>query len=105
MNEEALNKEIIYVQLQKHKATLEKYGVKKIGLFGSFVRNEATDKSDIDFLVDFKKEKKTFKNFMDLAFFLEDIFERKVEIVTPQSLSPYIGPHILKTVEYVPVSD
>ncbi len=38
---------------------------------------------------------------MDLAFFLEDLFKKKVELVTPQGLSPYIGPHILKTVEYV----
>lgn len=101
MNKQPLNKKIIYDELQKHKLTLEKYGVKKIGLFGSFVRDEATDQSDIDFLVDFEKEKKTFRNIMDLAFFLEDLFERKVEVLTPQGLSPYIGPHILKTVEYV----
>ncbi len=101
MNKQPLNKLIIYAELQKHKAVLEKYGVQKIGLFGSFVRNAESDDSDIDFLVDIKKDKKTFKNFMDLAFFLEDLFKRKVELVTPQGLSPYIGPHILNTVEYV----
>jgi uncharacterized protein len=41
---------------------------------------------------------------MDLAFFLEGLFQRKVEVVTPQGLSPYIGPHILTTIEYVPLT-
>ena len=81
------------------------YGVKQIGLFGSFVRDEGKADSDVDFLVDFEKEKKTLKNFMGLAFFLEDLFQRKVEVVTPQGLSPYIGPYILKAVEYVPLAD
>lgn len=105
MNNRALNKTIIYEDLRKNKAKLEQYGVKQIGLFGSFVRDEGTDESDIDFLVDFEKGKKTFDNFMDLAFFLEELFQRKVEIVTHQSLSPYIGPRILKTVENVPLTN
>jgi len=77
---------------------------KKIGLFGSYLRNEATENSDIDLLVDIEKDKKTLKNFLALNFYLEDIFGKKVELVTTQSLSPYIGPHILKTVEYVPIA-
>lgn len=105
MNNRPLNKTIIYEDLQKNKAILEKYGVKQIGLFGSFVRDEGTDESDIDFLVDFEKGKKTFDNFMDLAFFLEELFQRKVEVVTHQGLSPYIGPRILKTVENVPLTN
>ena len=104
VNKRHLDKKIIYTELQKNKAVLEQYGVKQIGLFGSFVRNEGTEESDIDFLVDFEKEKKTFDNFMDLAFFLEDLFQRKVEVVTRQGLSPYIGPRILKTVEDVPLA-
>jgi uncharacterized protein len=104
MNPRNLNKAIIYRELLHHKATLEKYGVTEIGLFGSFVRDQGTDESDIDFLVDFEHGKKTFKNYMDLAFFLEELFQRKVEIVTRLGLSPYIGPHILKTVENVPLA-
>jgi predicted nucleotidyltransferase len=99
-----LNKEIIYAELKRHKMVLEQYGVNQIGLFGSFVRDEGTEESDIDFLVDFEPGKKTFDNLMDLAFFLEDIFQRKVEVLTRQGLSPYIGPHILKTVENVPLA-
>ncbi|MEO5946433.1 MAG: nucleotidyltransferase family protein [Chitinophagaceae bacterium] len=100
-----LNKQLIYTELQRNKLVLEQYGVHQIGLFGSFVRDEGTADSDIDFLVDFEPGKKTFDNFMDLAFFLEDVFQRKVEIITRQGLSPYIGPHILKTVENVSFAD
>ena len=60
--------------------------------------------SDIDILVEFNPEKHTFDNFMDVSFLLEDILGRKVEVVTPEGLSPYIGPHILKEIERVPVA-
>ena len=56
----------------------------------------------MDFLVDFEKEKKTLKNLVGLGEFLEMLFEKKVDIVTPQGLSKYIGPYILKEVEYAP---
>jgi len=58
-----------------------------VNFFGSFVRNSATDSSEIDLLIDFNPDKKSFDNFMDLAFFLEDLFGRKVAIITPQSLN------------------
>jgi uncharacterized protein len=48
--------------------------------------------------------KKTFNNFLSLNHFPEDLFDKKVELATTQSMSPYIGPHILKTVEYVSVA-
>jgi len=83
------------------KDVLTRLGVKSIGLFGSFVKDKVKDSSDIDLLVDFIPGKKSYDNFMELAFFLEDILGRKVEIVTPQSLSKFIGPYILKEVENV----
>jgi hypothetical protein len=52
-------------------------------------------------LVEFEPGRKTFDAFMQLAFFLEALFGRRVELVTPESLSPYIGPHILREMEYV----
>jgi len=97
-------KESIIQMLAAHQKQLQAYGVEEIGLFGSYVRNEATVNSDIDLLVNIKKEKKTFRNFMSLVYYLEDLFNCKVELVTKQSLSPYIGPHILKTVEYVSIT-
>lgn len=57
--------------------------------------------SDVDFLIEFLPEKKNYDNFINLSFYLEELLGRKVEIVTPQSLSKYIGPHILRNAEYV----
>ena len=99
-----LHKDSILALLSANKVALAAYGVNRIGLFGSYIRNEATAQSDIDLLVDIQKEKKTFSNFLSLNHFLENLFGKKVELVTTQSLSPYIGPHILKTVEYVAVA-
>ena len=96
-----LQKETIRHLLLSHKNQLKNFGVKEIGLFGSYARNEANGESDVDLLVDMEKEKKTFRNFMALTYYLEELLGKKVELVTKQSLSPYIGPHILKSVEYV----
>lgn len=95
-----MDKKYILSTLQKHKKSLKKLGVKKIGLFGSYVRGEADHESDIDLLVIFEEGKKNFRNFMGVAQYLEEIFGRRIEIVTKESLSPYIGPHILEEVEY-----
>lgn len=94
-------KQDILTLLEHNQSRLRALGVKRIGLFGSFVRGEQHPNSDIDLLVEFVSGRKTFDNFMDLSFFLEDVFERRIELVTLESLSPYIGPHILKEVEYV----
>ena len=94
------NKSELFDQLLKHKATLDQLGVKRCGVFGSFARGEQTNQSDVDMLVEFEPGSKSFDNFMQLAFFLEETLGRKVELLTPESLSPYIGPHILREVEY-----
>jgi predicted nucleotidyltransferase len=103
--EKLITKAEIIKQLQSNEQYLLEYGVNEIGLFGSFLTNKANAESDIDILVDIKKESKTFKNFMSLNYFLEKLFKRKVDLVTKQSLSPFIGPHILKSVEYVAFSN
>jgi len=87
--------------LRSHADKISAFGVERLGLFGSFVRGEQDAESDVDFLVTFKPGQKTFDNFSQLASFLEDLVGRPVEIVTVDALSPYIGPHILKEVEYV----
>jgi uncharacterized protein len=96
-----MHKQDIILLLNGNRAQLDKYGVVKLGLFGSFVRNEQRADSDVDLLVEFRPEQKNFDNFMHLSFFLEELFERPVELVTPESLSPYLGPKIMKRVEYV----
>ncbi len=95
-----LEKRSILQELSNRRDSLAHFGVEQIGLFGSYVRGEANSDSDIDLLVEMNKDHKTFRNFLALNYYLEEIFGRKVELVTKQSLSPYIGPHILRTVEY-----
>lgn len=95
-----LTKDDIFAQIIAHQAEIQAFGVKRLGLFGSFVRKAQHGGSDIDLVVEFEPGAKTFDNFMHLSFFLEDLFKRRVEVVTPESLSPYIGPHILNTIEY-----
>lgn len=93
-------KQEILTVLEHNRTRLRAMGVKRIGLFGSFVRGEPRPDSDIDLLVEFEAGKKTFDGFIELCFFLEEVLQHKVELVTVESLSPYIGPHILKEVEY-----
>ena len=94
-------KQDILKVLTEHYEQIEALGVKRLGLFGSFVREEARDTSDIDLLVEFEPGQKTFDHFMSLSLLLEDLLRRRVELVTPEALSPYIGPYILREVEYV----
>ena len=84
--------------LISNKKEIKDYGVERLGIFGSFAKNEMTSNSDVDLLVEFNKGKKTYDNYFELSDFLEDLLKRKVELVTPQSLSKYLGPHILKQV-------
>lgn len=68
--------------LRRHESEIKsRFHVKRIGLFGSFARGEEKDTSDVDIMVEF-----------------EDVFGRRVELVTPDSLSPYIAPYVKKEV-------
>jgi predicted nucleotidyltransferase len=84
--------------LRTHKSLLKKYKVKRIGLFGSQSSNQSDTESDIDFLVDF--EEKTFDNFIGLAFDLEEIFGKKIDLLTEKGISPYILPYIKNEVRW-----
>lgn len=90
--------------LDQNRSRLRALGVRRIGLFGSFVRGEQRLDSDIDLLVEFEPGRKTFDSFMELSFFLEEALQHRTELVTMEALSPYLGPHILKEVEYVPLA-
>ena len=104
MIERAIDKSDVVARLREHQSRMPEFGVRKIGIFGSFAHDKATSNSDVDVLVEFDPNQKTFDNFMNLSFFLEDILQRRVELVTTSSLSPYIGPQILASVEYVAAS-
>lgn len=81
--------------LRMEKNILEnRFGIKEIGLFGSFSREEQTESSDIDVLVEFKEGFKNFDNYMDLKFFLEEAFGRKVDLVIKSAVKPALKKYI-----------
>lgn len=95
-------KQEILTLLKSNRNKISNFGISAIGLFGSYVREEQTNTSDIDILVDFNAQNETYDNFIAVCEFLERVFKGvPVEIVTKNGLSPYIGPKILKEVEYV----
>ena len=102
---EILNKSYILAQITAHKAQLKAMGAEKLGLFGSYARNQQTADSDIDFLIEFQKEKKTYNNFIEIAYFLEDIFQNEVDLLTPQSLTPTFLNCIQPDITYVTLTD
>ncbi len=91
-----LSKEDIFKLLKQNKAKLKNHNVKKIGLFGSVLREEHTNESDIDLLVEFDEGKKNYDNFIELVFFLESLLQRKIDLLTIEALNPYMKPKILK---------
>jgi len=79
--------------------------VKRLGIFGSMARGEAVASSDVDVLVGFQPEARTLDNLLTVADALEQVFHRRVDLVTEDSLSPYLGPRILLGVRYVDLGD
>lgn len=101
MTEKTLNnltKEIILMELEKSSNIIKSYGVRRIGIFGSVARGQAGDESDIDLLVEFSE--KTFDNYFELKFFLEDLFGKKVDLVIAENVKPRLKPIIFAEVEY-----
>lgn len=87
--------------LKEHEKLIrQKFGVKKIGIFGSFARGEEKEDSDLDVLVVFEEGQKTFDNYMDLKFYLEDLFGREIDLVTERALKPQLKAIIMKEVVY-----
>jgi predicted nucleotidyltransferase len=88
-------REEVVGRLEREAGRLLSLGVRRLRLFGSFARQEPSRESDVDLLVDFASGSKTFDNFMGLAEFLEEVLNRRVELVTTDSLSSYLRPSIL----------
>jgi uncharacterized protein len=79
--------------LEENQAAIRHYGVLRLGLFGSSARGEGTEQSDLDFLVRF--EKKSFDAYMDLKFYLENLFGCRVDLVLEDALKPRLRSNIL----------
>ena len=90
--------------IKDNKSVISRYGVARLGLFGSTVRGEEKENSDIDLLVEFLPGRKNFDNFIELCFFLEDNLGRNVDLLTPEGISPLIKKKIEKEVEYVQIT-
>lgn len=91
-----LSREMVLRELRENRALLERYAVKRIGLFGSYASDRARADSDLDFVVEF--ERPTYDNFMGLTDALETLFGRKVEILTPEALDSMRVPRIAKSI-------
>ena len=99
-----LTKQDIFQTIIDNKEAIKNFGVTEIGLFGSYVRDEQTDMSDIDFLVDYRKGEMDFFKFINFCEILENMFQDlKVDVITKNGMSEFIGPYILKEVEYVEI--
>ena len=94
-----IDKKHIIDLIRDHEPEIRALGIRTLGLFGSFVRDEPRQNSDVDLLYEFEAEKATLKNYNYLHELLEEVLRQKIELVPRKYLSPYIGPHILKEVE------
>ncbi len=86
--------------LQEHQERIRGYGVRRLGLFGSTARGEATKTSDLDFVVEF--EKKSFDAYMDLKAFLEELFHCQVDLVIADAIKPRLRAIILEETIHAP---
>ena len=95
-----VDQKFVFRTIESNKPALSAFGIDKLGLFGSFARNQQTENSDIDILVEFTQGKKNADSFLDLAFFLETILHKKVDLLTPEALTPGMKSRIMNEVEY-----
>jgi predicted nucleotidyltransferase len=94
--------EILNFLIENKSELLSKYHLSKIGLFGSFSRDEATNKSDVDIIFDFKEEvEDVYSMKMALKIYLSEIFNRSIDLAREKYLKPYAKEQILKDVIYV----
>ncbi|HYO49144.1 MAG TPA: nucleotidyltransferase family protein [Chloroflexia bacterium] len=84
--------------LVQHRARLREFGVQEIGLFGSYSRGDAGPESDIDFVVTL--EHSSYSRYMQLLFFLEDLFGCKIDLVPEKDIKPRLIPHVMQDVIY-----
>jgi uncharacterized protein len=91
----ALTRADVHARLTDARADILHLGVRRLALFGSFQRDAARPESDVDVLVEFTPGEKSYDHFFELGELLERLLNRPVELVTPESLSPFLKPYIL----------
>lgn len=105
MSNPAQNKAQIFDLIGQNRNHIQQFGAIRLGLFGSFVRNEQRNESDVDLLVEFKDGMKKYKNLVKLAHLLEDITQRKIDLLTWEGITPFVQREIEKEIEYVSFID
>ena len=93
-----MTRDEILKKLEENRDTIKGFGVRRLGIFGSYARGEQSEASDMDFLVEF--EKKTFRNYMGLKFFLEKLFERPCDLVIAEAVKPRLRKPIFEETVY-----
>jgi hypothetical protein len=88
--------DILKILTEQKQYLVQNFGVEEIALFGSYARGEENEESDIDILVQFKEGYKTFDNYMDLKFYLEELFGKTVDLVIKSAIKPRLKPYILE---------
>ena len=101
MSNSVQNKDEILRLIESNRPVFREFGIVKLGLFGSYVRNEQKADSDIDIIVEFEAGKKNYARFFSLSEFLERLFNKKVDLLTDKGISPYLKPSIEKEAIYV----
>lgn len=98
-------KDQVFERVRSHQSALKHFGAARLGLFGSFVRDEQTEQSDVDIVVEFQEGKKTFRNFMNMADYLEKVMSRKVDLLTWEGMGSFVKKEVEKEIEYVPFTN
>jgi predicted nucleotidyltransferase len=88
----------ILAAIRAHRVELRRLGVRRLGLFGSAVRGEATETSDLDFLVEF--DHKTFDSYMEVKELLARLFGRRIDLVIAEAVKPHLRERILGETVY-----
>ncbi len=97
-----MTRDAVLRTIRDHIDPVHALGVARLRLFGSVLADTAGERSDIDFLVDFRPGQKSFDNYMDLRILLEDLFpDRRIDLITTESLHPKLRTAVMAQAEYV----
>lgn len=99
------NKQQVLDLIQSRKSAIQQLGAERLGLFGSFARGEQKETSDVDLVVEFKSGMKTYRNLLSLADLLEELLQKKVDLLTWEGMASFVQQEVKKNIEYVSFTD
>lgn len=91
--------EILSILRERKDELAEKFAVVKIGIYGSFVRGEGDEKSDIDVYVEFDMSGLSFDKYLEFVDYLERLFGRKVDVITKDGVESIRIPHVKEEIK------